>query len=246
MKKVFGYALVLLIAGGLVVSRVNAADGDKGKGRFVGLTSDKPYIYVVHQGQSIKVERVQNPNYQLVGYMAKTSRPCPPHCLKPMFPASPDVGIFGEVELLDFMENDLRNKSGVLIDARTPSWFKKGTIPGAVNIPFTRLSKSPDSAEMLVLLKEFGGTERGEIGFFTALLEDWGFIDTKYKTETWDFTEAKDLVLFCNGASCGQSVRGIKGLLATGYPADKIKYYRGGVRMWEFWGLTTVIPETKK
>ncbi len=243
MKAGIKHIFVLLVLSGLLVSQGNAAEVNKANSRFVGLTSDKPYIYVVHEGQSVKIERVQNPDYQLVGYMAKTSRPCPPHCLKPMFPVNPDVGIYGEVELLDFMENALRDKKGILIDARTPSWFKKGTIPGAVNIPFTKLSKAPDSEEVVALLKKFGGKERGEIGFFTALLEDWGIIDAKYKTEKWDFTEAKDLVLFCNGASCGQSIRGIKGVLATGYPADKIKYYRGGVRMWEFWGLTTVIPE---
>ena len=27
-----------------------------------------------------------------------------------------------------------------------------------------------------------------------------------------------------------------------GYPGDKIKYYRGGMQMWQLWGLTTVVP----
>jgi rhodanese-related sulfurtransferase len=209
--------------------------------KFIGLTKDKPYIYVIHEGSSVKVQRVQDANYELSGYFAKTGRPCPPHCLKPM---SPDVAVeaYGEVEMFNFMESSLRNGKGILIDARTPSWFKKGTIPGSVNIPFTMLTKEPDSPEMAELFERFGAHERGDIGFFTALLEDWGIIDSKYKTENWDFTEAKDLVVFCNGPDCGQSPRAIRGLLAADYPGDKIKYYRGGMRMWEFWGVTTVIP----
>ena len=240
------YSLImLLMANGLFVSSAVAEEGGpvggKANDKFVGLTNSKSYIYVIHDGKSIKIQRVQNPNYQLVGYLSKTSRPCPPHCLKPMFP-NPGVDVYGEVELFDFMENALRDQGGLLIDARTPSWHKKGTIPGSVNIPFTQMIKGPESPETKALLKRFGAEERGEVGFFTSLLEKWGIVDTTYKTEKWDFTHAKELVLYCNGASCGQSVRGVRGLLAAGYPSDKIKYYRGGMRMWEFWGLTTIIP----
>ncbi len=233
---------VVLIVSGVFTSQAAAEQGDQGANdKFVGLTNEKAFIHVIHDGKSIKVQRVQNPNYRLEGYLAKTSRPCPPHCLKPMFP-NPGVDVYGEVELFDFMENAMRDNKGILVDARTPSWHKKGTIPGAQNIPFTELTKKPGSAEMIKMLKRFGAKERGEIGLFTSLLEKWGIVDATYKDEKWDFTNAKELVLFCNGASCGQSVRGIRGLLAAGYPSDKIKYYRGGVRMWEFWGLTTVVP----
>ena len=213
--------------------------------KFVGLTADKPYIYVIHEGSSVKVQRVQDPNYELSGYYAKTIHPCPPHCLKPMSP-HPDVQTYGEVEMFKFMETQLRDGRGMLIDARTPSWYKKGTIPGSVNIPFTQFTKEPDSPEVAQLLEQFGAKERGEIGFFTALLEKWGIVDTQYKTEDWDFTAAKNLVLFCNGPDCGQSPRAIRGLLAADYPADKVKYYRGGMRMWEFWGLTTIIPRSSE
>jgi hypothetical protein len=53
---------------------------------------------------------------------------------------------------------------------------------------------------------------------------------------------AKDLVLWCNGPACGQSPRAIRGLLDVGYPGEKISYYRGGMQMWQLWGLTTVVP----
>jgi hypothetical protein len=34
-------------------------------------------------------------------------------------------------------------------------------------------------------------------------------------------------------------------LLALGYPAHKIKWYRGGMQSWKSLGLTTVFPEKK-
>lgn len=211
---------------------------------FIPITKDKPHLHVVHEGSSVKIQRIQDPNYELSGYFAKTIRKCPPFCIQPITP-DPRVSAIGEVELFGFMETDLRNGKGVLIDARTPSWHKKGTIPGSVNIPFTELSKDPGSPEMDQMLERFGARERGDIGFFTALLEKWGLVEARYKTEDWDFTDAKTLVLYCNGPACGQSPRAIRGLLAADYPGDKIKYYRGGMQLWTLWGLTTVVPEEK-
>lgn len=216
--------------------KVGKSDG------FIGLTKEKPYIYVIHEGSSVKVQRIQDPDYELSGYYAKSGRNCPPFCIQPIVP-DPQVGAIGEVELFDFMEKELRDGAGVLIDARTPSWFNKGTIPGSLNYPFTKLSKEPGSPELDEVLEEFGARERGDIGFFTRLMEKFGLSDAKYKTENWDFTNAKQLVLWCNGPSCGQSPRAIRGLLAADYPGDKIKYYRGGMQMWQLWGLTTVTPK---
>jgi hypothetical protein len=51
------------------------------------------------------------------------------------------------------------------------------------------------------------------------------------------------LVLFCNGAWCGQSPTNIKALLSFGYPPHKLKWYRGGMQAWEQMGFTTVTPE---
>lgn len=56
----------------------------------------------------------------------------------------------------------------------------------------------------------------------------------------WDFTNAKTLVLFCNGPWCEQSPTNIRTLLRMGYPANKLKWYRGGIQSWEQFGLTTV------
>jgi hypothetical protein len=41
---------------------------------------------------------------------------------------------------------------------------------------------------------------------------------------------------------CGQSPHAIKNLLALGYPAEKIYYYRGGMQAWQSLGLTVHTP----
>lgn len=208
---------------------------------FIPLVEGKPYLHVIHDGRSVKVQRVQDPDYELKGYFARTGRKCPPFCIQAETP-DPSVTPIGEVEMFDFMETKLRDGSGLLIDARTESWFRKGTIPGSVNYPFTLFGADSNDSELVAVLKSFGGKERGEVGALERLMEDWGWVDSRYKTAHWDFTAAKDLVVWCNGPACGQSPRAIRGLLDAGYPGDKIKYYRGGMQMWQLWGLTTVVP----
>ncbi|MGB5520728.1 MAG: hypothetical protein WBO73_20030, partial [Gammaproteobacteria bacterium] len=73
-------------------------------------------------------------------------------------------------------------------------------------------------------------------------LEKVGMFDGEQKTDTWDFSEAKQILLWCNGPWCGQSPRAIRALISLGYPAEKLYYYRGGMQMWQSLGLTTVLP----
>lgn len=233
---IFGLAL-LAQPGWAQEVKVSAADSEYA----IKLTADKEYLHVVHEGKSVKVQRVQDPNYELRGYYAKTGRKCPPFCLQPMY-ADPSVKTVGEVEVLAFMERQLRDGDGFLIDARTPSWHQKGTIPGSINVPFTVLSKDEDDPEMAAMLEKFGAKRRGPVSTMTKTLEDWGLLDAQMKSPTWDFTEVKDLLLWCNGPACGQSPRAVRGLLDVGYPAEKVFYYRGGMQIWQLFGLTTVIP----
>jgi rhodanese-related sulfurtransferase len=69
-----------------------------------------------------------------------------------------------------------------------------------------------------------------------------GEFNVKESEGLWNFNDAKTLVLFCNGMWCGQSPNNIKNLLRFGYPADKIKWYRGGMQDWEMLGLSTAKP----
>ncbi|WP_428608062.1 rhodanese-like domain-containing protein [Sedimenticola sp.] len=209
------------------------------EGGVIPLYLGKPYLHVMHEGRSVKVQRVQDPDFELRGYFAKTIRQCPPFCIRPM-DVDPAVETIGEIEIFHFMEDQLRDGLGMIIDARTPEWHAKGTIPGSVNIPFTVLSKDAEDPEMAKVLISFGAKPREPVGEFTQKLEQWGVLDAKQMTDKWDFSNCKELVLWCNGPACGQSPRAIQGLLAVGYPPEKIKYYRGGMQMWQLFGLTTV------
>ncbi len=133
---------------------------------------------------------------------------------------APGVATVAEMELLDFLVTKARRGDGVLIDARVTSFYKKGTIPGSVNMPFTIFTKDKSDPELGETLKNLGVVDKG-IGEF-------------------DFTGAKELMLWCNGPWCGQSPRAIKGLLSLGYPAEKLFYYRGGMQMWQVLGMKTV------
>lgn len=243
MLTIFKRAVFAVVCSGvLAFGAAQAEDELQVGGDFIPLVKGKPYLHVIHEGRSIKVQRVQDPDYELKGYFAKTARKCPPFCIQPILPAT-DVAVIGEVEVFEFMETDLRDGTGVLVDARTPTWNKKGTIPGSISMPFTQLSKGIEDPEMIEALETLGAREREEPGFFTQLMEDWGWADTAYISGNWDFSQAKKVIVWCNGPACGQSPRAIRGLLAVGYPKDKIQYYRGGMQMWQMWGLTTVVPK---
>jgi len=184
----------------------------------VKITSEMPFISVSHQGINIKVKRVQDTQNRLVDDFAKTSRPCPPFCIHPMSVA-PGVDTFGELELLDFVNNEVKQGKGLLIDARMPKFFNSETIPGSINIPFI-LFTSDDSEKVISLL------------------------GVKKESGSFDFSKAKELCLFCNGPWCDQSPRAIKALIKVGYPASKLKYYRGGMQLWKNFSLTTIQPRS--
>lgn len=215
----------------------------------VMLTDYLAYLEVKHDDQLVRVERIQDQEHVLKDGFAKTSRKCPPFCIQPM-KVAPGVATVGEAEIFRFMERQLVQGTGLLIDARTPSWHAKGTIPGSINIPFTAFSGDASEPETIAALERVGGVRRGEVGTMTRKFEQamapLGLFGANTKTNEWDFSNAKELVLWCNGPWCGQSPRAIKGLIEHGFPPEKISYYRGGMQMWKILGLTVVVPDKEK
>ena len=182
-------------------------------------------VNVKYNGKSIKIQRNQDNSNTVNPDFAKTSRPCPPFCIQPAVVA-PGVETIAEVEMLSYLSKlSAGDNSIVVIDSRTLDWVKKGTIPGAKNLPWTTLSpvKDADPISIIEVLENEFGVEENE-----GLLE---------------FSNAKTLVMFCNGMWCGQSPNNIRNLLRFGYPAHKIKWYRVGMQDWEILGLTTVPGE---
>ena len=186
----------------------------------VGITLDTMAVEVLHQGKTIKITRAQDNKNTVKSDYAVTSRPCPPFCIRPI-KLAPGIETIGELEMLDYLVEAGKNPNILVIDSRTPDWVAKGTIPGSINIPWTLLN--PETSDPITI---------GEImqDKFDALQND----------DLWDFSRVKTLVMFCNGMWCGQSPRNIHTLLRYGFPADKIKWYRGGMQDWEILGLTTV------
>ncbi len=191
----------------------------------VQLTPELASVDVMHNGEKVTIMRNQDTKNTIDSDYAVTSRKCPPFCIRPIKLAE-GVETLGELEIIHYvkMHSD-GDDSIMIIDSRTPDWVAKGTIPGSINVPWTHLD-----------------TAKGASPFDIAdiMQEKFG---VKVQEGLWNFTDAKTLVMFCNGMWCGQSPRNIHTLLKFGYPAHKIKWYRGGMQNWHTLGLSTVKPK---
>lgn len=190
----------------------------------VNITEDVNAVEVLHQGKKVKIERNPDPENMLDPDYSLTSRPCPPYCIQPM-QVAPGVETIGELELLKYLKKLGEDANLMIIDAREGDWpLRSGIIPGAVLLPWSELHPAHTDAEKIAetLVFRFGATRQGGL---------------------WNFENAKTLVLYCNGPWCGQSPTSIKQLLALGYPAHKLKWYRGGIQDWKMLGLSTVAPK---
>jgi rhodanese-related sulfurtransferase len=189
----------------------------------VNITADLPSVEVMHGGKKVTIMRNQDQANAVKPDFAKTSRKCPPFCIQPGELAV-GVATIGELEVLQYLKKmSDGDETIIVVDSRTPDWVAKGTIPGSINIPWDQLNigHSDPITVQDILETHFG--VKNQDGFYL-------------------FDHAKTVVMFCNGPWCGQSPTNIKGLLKIGYPADKIKWYRGGMQDWEVLGLTTVKP----
>jgi rhodanese-related sulfurtransferase len=210
--------VITLTTVGLTLSTAGVAD------IAVGITPQLKMLQGTVDGKPVTIQRNQDQSATVNPAFAKTSRKCPPFCIQPMQLAA-GVETIGELEVIDYIKRLTEgDESILLVDSRTPDWVARGTIPGAVNIPWTKLNPARGADPITI----------GEImtGMFGAT-ENEGL---------WNFSNVKTLVLFCNGMWCGQSPNNIRNLLKFGYPADKIKWYRGGMQDWEILGLSTSKP----
>ena len=190
----------------------------------VNITHDLPFVEIRVKDGTVRIERNPDPFNMIDPDYALTSRRCPPFCIQPM-QLAPGVDTIGELELLDYLERATSGLGDVLVvDSRDGTWpARSGIIPGAVLIPWQELF-----------------LEKGDPQHIASLLEDR--FGARRDGPLWSFAQAKTLVLYCNGPWCGQSPTNIRSLLALGYPAHKLKWYRGGMQAWKALGLTTVPP----
>ena len=188
----------------------------------VNITANLPYVDVMHKGKKVRIERIQEPGNLIEPDFAQTSRPCPPYCIQPI-QLAPGVETIGEQEMLQYLKTMGKTESIIVIDSRESKWLSKGMIPGAVHLPWTKLHNKTSNEDTIadILQLQFNAD----------------FIE-----KLWHFQNARTLVFYCNGPWCGQSPTNIRALLSIGYPAHKLKWYRGGMQSWKLFGLTTVPP----
>ena len=190
-----------------------SAEGEKTKQVFMspGVVS----IEVMHNDKAVKLQRNQDQENIISDFYLKTAR----GKIQPMHPFAPHlVETIGELDMINYVkQKSAGDDSIIVIDTRTPNWVTiSGGIPSAINIPYT-LFKKKDRA--LEVMEDQLGVQVDDV---------------------FDFTYAKTLVMYCNGIWCGQTPTAVKALLSYGYPAAKIKYFRGGMQNWKSLGLTTV------
>ena len=147
--------------------------------------------------------------------------------------------IEAELEVIKYIHKMSQGGNILVIDSRTPDWMKKsGTIPGAINVPWTKLNmkKGATPESVIKTLKLFGAKLKAGQDEITVSEA----IAAGKAGNAFDYSNAKTLVMFCNGMWCGQSPSNIKDLVHKyNYPKDKIKWYRGGMQDWSVLGFNT-------
>jgi rhodanese-related sulfurtransferase len=168
----------------------------------------------IFNGEQIQISRDTESAPKQAATFAAISGTCGAPCIAPMEVAQ-GVPTFGETEVLTFLVKEVANSTGLLVDARMPNDRAQGFIPGSVNLPYATL--------------DTGAAFLGEIFNALGVRELEGF---------YNFTDAQSLLVYDTGPSTDDAGRLINGLLAAGYPAEKIKYYRGGMQVWAVLGFS--------
>lgn len=175
----------------------------KSKSDYINISKDLTSVTVQHLEQNITIVRSATP----------LAPQCPPFCIQPM--SIEGVKTVAELETLHFIEK-LKEKDGrLLIDARTNSAYKKETIPGAINLPYSMLDKKSTYRDEV--LKLLGATKRVH--------------------KKWYFKNTQSLLIFGESGFSFEASDMIQKLIKLGYPKDKILYYRGGINSWKSAGL---------
>ncbi len=207
--------LMLLVTSVVTASGLSLAGVEEKNSKPVFITRGVLSVEVMHNGKKVNIQRNQNRKNTIHKLYQRTGQ----GKIQPMHPFKPHaVETIGELELLNYLKQQISDDSILVIDSRTPAWVKTGTIPGSINIPFTQFKEVENTLD--IMEEKFAVTAE----------------------EALNFKAAKTLVMFCNGNWCPQSPTAIRKLLALGYPAAKLKYFRGGMQNWHSLGLTVIEP----
>ncbi len=202
--------------------------------QFSGVKTD--YIDATGEKKQITIEREIDPKCMDIHisndvfWKAKYASSTVPKACKSTFVTSAgqvifpikihkDIDTYGEVEVMAFIKMMQSDNTMLFIDTRDEEWYEYRTIPGAMNIHYVYIMQPTVFEEE-----------------YKASLKKLGILGTK---KPFNFSQAKTILLFCNGAWCSQSPKMVKALLALGYPPNKIRWYRGGMDDWLGLSMTT-------
>ncbi|MBD3665765.1 rhodanese-like domain-containing protein [Sulfitobacter aestuariivivens] len=146
-------------------------------------------------------------------FAAPTSA-CGAGCVVPM-QAARGVPTLGEIEVLAFLTDEVAGNAGLMVDARAPQDRAKGFIPGSVSLPQHTLSESNSFRDDI--LRALGARDLDGV---------------------FDFTNARALLVYDTGPGSDDAGKLISKLMTTGYPAEKLFYYRGGMQVWTVLGFS--------
>lgn len=168
-----------------------------------------------YQGREMTIAQAPRADAIAVTRFYELHGGCDGLCIAPETAAA-GVTTISENAVIDFITGPVAGGTGLLIDSRLPSERALGFLPTSVSLPFSLISEdNPLLPEILVAL--------GARSFEGAL----------------NFSDAMPLVVFDAGPTTMDAPKFINAMIAAGYPADKIQYYRGGMQVWSTLGLTT-------
>lgn len=150
----------------------------------------------------------------LVAQVSAGIRPCETACLGSVV-AAPGVKTLGESEVLSFLMDKVAMNTGLMVDARMPEDRAGGHIPGSVSLPYTTVD--PENAYRFDILRALGAETTAEGLRFDA---------------------ARHLLVYDVGPAADDAGMLVRHLLAAGYPAERVSYYRGGMLLWAALGFT--------
>lgn len=146
---------------------------------------------------------------------------CPPDCIVPI-QAAQGVDTLGPIEVIRFLQSEVASMTGLLLDVRMPEGFAAGHVPGALNVPGPTLAaENPYQRDILLAL---GARDAGGV---------------------LEFDTAPALAIYAAGPSQDEALRAVQALVAAGYPAQKLRFFRGGMQEWLQFGLTVSVPAQK-
>ena len=206
----------LLVISALAGSLVTSSFANEGSSKFVPISKGIKSIKMDLNDEQFTLMRNQKAGNKISDLYVTTNRGAP----QPMS-LGKGVETLGELEFISYMKKAQKDEMIAIVDSRKPGWYERLRVPGAINVPFTNFTTKAGAIE--------------------AMEDDLGVVEKDGKL---DFSKAKTVVAYCNGYWCGQTPGMVKNaqfsLLKMGYPASKIKYYRGGMQAWTSLGFTVV------